>query len=284
MKKIGHVYYLKPNSRALNKLVPHPQNRDINPANVRALKKALLSDPMSGRNWTPIQVNIRTRHVLDGNHRIEMLKHLPDSVKDNVSLPMYYVDMPESEELSHIIKVNNGQRHWMNKDWLKRNQEVSEMKALNGFCSIRRWLQKTTRRTTTMNIGYGAAFFWGKDLTNEQKRGGIFSGPWALRYVNLNKAVALYDVAEKIADTMAQNNPRLKNGAWFQRLGQALYAVDKTPCLSPLLWANQNKLVEDVASCAQPSTNKNDWFNCIAGILQQYATSGAPVVPTAPAV
>lgn len=280
MKKLGHIYYLKPDSKALNKLIPHPENRDINPANVRSLKKALLMDPMSGRNWTPIQVNIRTRHVLDGNHRIEMLKHLPDSVKNNVSLPMYYVDMPESEELDHIVKVNNGQRHWMNNDWLKRNKDVPEMKALHEFCSRRRWLQKITKRTTSPNAGYGAAFFWGKSLTSNQTKKGNFSGPWSLQYVDMDKAEKLYGIAEGIADTMKQNDPSLTNGPWFQRLGQALYAVDRTPCLSPLLWANQNKLITAVAASATAgNTSKNNWFNCIATILQGYATPAASVAP-----
>lgn len=286
MKKLGHIYYLKPNSKALNKLILHSENRDIRPSHVRFLKKALLSDPMFGRNWTPIQVNIRTRHVLDGNHRIEMLKHLPDAVKNNVSLPMYYVDMPESEELSHLIGVNNGQKSWKHQDWLKRYQNVPEIEALREFCSDprRSWLQKN-KRTTSPNMGYGAAFFWGKNLKKEQIEKGDFSGEWALQYVDTAKAEKLYGMAEGIAEAMKQNDPGLTNGPWFQRLGQALYAIDRTPCLSPLLWANQNQLIADVAASATAgNTSKNSWFNNIATILQGYATPSVPAAPVAPTV
>ena len=253
-------YDFKPNSKIVAGFIPHPENRAINPSWVRSLRKDLMADEDAWKYFPAIEVNIPTKHVLEGHHRLAAFKSLPDNWKAKVKIPVIFDDYPPEKEIEIILARNNKQRPWKQSDWREHNKNLPEVAALIDFCSSRPWCMKKN----VPNTEYGAAFFWGKALGN-RLRTGDFSGEWAIHHVNISKAASLYNVAAQIAYGFQQGN-----GTWFSRLGQALYAIDKDPLLSSFLWNDTKKFVQAVLDNPpqdKKSTNKNYWYAYIESIL-----------------
>lgn len=95
----------------------HPRNRQVDRKHLQDIKKQM----MKAFAWMPpITINIRTKHVIDGQHRLEGFKQLMSEglLDPGTLLPVMLVDIPEEEEFAAIIDANIHTRTWTPADFI----------------------------------------------------------------------------------------------------------------------------------------------------------------------
>jgi hypothetical protein len=97
-------------------------NRDIKKAHVKRISETM---PDSLKTMSPILVNTRTGHVLDGQHRITafILAIDEERIGNTELLPARLVNVPKEEELKIIKACNVNVVTWGIKDHVRSSQE-----------------------------------------------------------------------------------------------------------------------------------------------------------------
>lgn len=95
----------------------HPRNRMIDRKHLQDIKKQMEK---SFSTMPAITVNILTKHVVDGQHRLEAFKQLEEEGKlhCNAKLPVMFIEIPPENELGAIIDANINSKSWAPYDYI----------------------------------------------------------------------------------------------------------------------------------------------------------------------
>jgi hypothetical protein len=108
----------------------HYQNRIINAGNVKKIKDFIIEHgPKALGHMGTIIVSIKTRHQLDGQHRVQACLELLDSgvlaPNDEIPIQWIWCDTLE-EEYEEIKRFNNTGKRWTSWDYFRGNKMVND--------------------------------------------------------------------------------------------------------------------------------------------------------------
>lgn len=242
-------------------------NRAINDAHVAEIRSAITKD-----NWTlfaPIEVNINTGAILDGQHRWKAFTSLDDSLKNDVCLQIRFYDIPENEEIDVIRAKNTNNKNWTIKAFVDSNKRAGNCKEINilyDFCDTHERCHKVKKngKTGSRNLGYGAAFLWGY-TPNRSLKTGKFTGSDALSQRRVEAADKMYKEVDKIIDALGYTTTT----TWYERLAQAWFEINRDDeCRDKLNDIGMLTVCSNISEnkIGQPTSNKNEWFDYLKNI------------------
>lgn len=96
----------------------HPKNRDFKPEHIKNIAKAYIN----GGYLPPIEVNVNTGYVLDGNHRIMGYRSAQEKGYDK-PIEVHFINVAPEDELKYMITRNNTAKSWNLSDYLNAYRE-----------------------------------------------------------------------------------------------------------------------------------------------------------------
>ncbi len=245
------------------KIHKHPGNRAISIPHVNEIKADIT--PLNWKNFSPIEVNIRTMHILDGQHRWQAFISLDDERKSSgICLQIKFYDIPEDEELDLIRDKNTKNRNWTTKAFAESNRAMDNCKEINllyEFCDNHEKCHKVKKDGSigARNLGYGGAFLWGY-LPGKEIKTGKFAGDKKLTKYKIDNADLLYKEVEALIKALKYE----KTSTWYERFAQAWYAIHKDEeCCDQLRKIGLDTVCKNIEAnpIAEQTTNKNEWFD-----------------------
>lgn len=145
------------------------ENREIKSrTHLQKIKKQCLT---SMEAMPPITVNVRTNHVIDGQHRLEAYKNLVAEglLGEDVKLKVMYVDMPIEEEKQAIIDANTNSKNWSLDDYIDSYSKAGVI----SYVTLENWCKMHPLCTENgkAKYRYGASIIKGKRCSTELKLG-----------------------------------------------------------------------------------------------------------------
>ena len=246
------------------KLHRHPGNRAISLHHVKEIRNAI--NPTNWRNFSPIEVNIRTMCILDGQHRWQAFVTLDDEKKNHgICLQIKFYDILEEKELELIRDKNTKNKNWTTKAFAESNRAIgtcNEITWLYEFCNNHEKCHKSKKDGSigAPNLGYGGAFLWGKLPNAALKNPSKFRGSLKLSRRKIDEADALYKEVDMLVDALGYTT----TSTWYERFAQAWYEIHKDEeCSEQLRDIGLTTVCNNLKAnpIAQQTTNKNEWFD-----------------------
>jgi hypothetical protein len=99
-------------------------NRELNKAHISKIKSSM---PECLKTLPPILVNLRTKHVLDGQHRLSAFVSAIESKKmrDTELLAVKLINVSKEEETEIKRACNTNTKQWNIKDYIRNSQEIN---------------------------------------------------------------------------------------------------------------------------------------------------------------
>lgn len=124
---------------------------------VREIRDAIVNEG-SMDEFQPINVDINTNQIIDGNCRFKALQYVVEEGlldKEKLTLRVIYYDVPEDKFDKRVIKLNTGQKQWSLIDFIYNyaNRGYDGFKKLIDFCNR----NETLHDGSKINPRYGAA-------------------------------------------------------------------------------------------------------------------------------
>lgn len=144
------------------------QNRACNPRHLDTMKKQMLH---SLDIMPAITVNIRTNHIIDGQHRHKAFMYLMQNelLPANSTIKVMWVDIPYDEEIDAIISANTNSKNWTLDNYISSYIEAG----LVSYVKLDEWCKTHTLACENgkTKIRYGAAIITGRRVSKELKTG-----------------------------------------------------------------------------------------------------------------
>lgn len=164
--------------------------------------KEIESDILNGRAkyMAPVEININTGGVIDGNHRFKAAKNAWEKGSDFV-LEAIFRDITPEEEADIIVKKNTSQKSWTKNDFKHKLLVEGNKSArrLNDFCLNHDMLHGKKKKkdgTYATKDRYAMALLRGQNITNELINGRVEISDDDVEFGEqlYNEAVTLYDI------------------------------------------------------------------------------------------
>lgn len=182
--------------------------------------KEIESDIINGKAkyMAPIEINVNTGGVIDGNHRFKAAKNAWEKGSDFV-IEAIFRDISSEEENDIIVKKNTSQKSWTQKDFkhkllLEGNKSA---KRLNDFCLNHEWLHGKKKKDGTVPTKdrYAMALLRGQNITKE-----IINGSVVITDEDVEFGEQLYNEVTKLYNILGYQS---MGGGWFEYFLQGWY-------------------------------------------------------------
>ena len=181
--------------------------------------KEIESDILNGKAkfMAPVEININTGGVIDGNHRFRAVLNAWEKGSD-FKLEAIFRDISSEEETEIIVKKNTSQKSWTKTDF-KHKLLVDgnkSAKRLNDFCLQHDMLHGKKKKdgTCPTKDRYAMALLRGQNITNE-----IISGAIEITEDDVEFGEQLYNEAVTLYDILGFQS----TGGWFEFFLQGWY-------------------------------------------------------------
>jgi hypothetical protein len=182
--------------------------------------KEIESDIINGKAkyMAPIEINVNTGGVIDGNHRFKATKNAWEKGSDFV-IEAIFRDISAEEENDIIVKKNTSQKSWTQKDFkhkLLLEGNKSAMR-LNDFCLSHDILHGKQKKDGTIPTKdrYAMALLRGQNITKE-----ITNGTVVITDEDVEFGEQLYKEVTKLYDILGYQS---MGGGWFEYFLQGWY-------------------------------------------------------------
>lgn len=182
--------------------------------------KEIESDIINGKAkyMAPIEINVNTGGVIDGNHRFKATKNAWEKGSDFV-IEAIFRDISAEEENEIIVKKNTSQKSWTQKDFkhkLLLEGNKSAMR-LNDFCLSHDILHGKQKKDGTIPTKdrYAMALLRGQNITKE-----ITNGTVVITDEDVEFGEQLYKEVTKLYDILGYQS---MGGGWFEFFLQGWY-------------------------------------------------------------
>lgn len=142
-------------------------NRLIKASHVAKLAKAFRDSPTV---IPPISVNIRTNHIIDGQHRLKAYHRLlaDCEIPDDTMIRVMYVDIPIEEEWAYVVEANINSKSWSIDNFIESYIACNNLY----YIRLKNWClaHSLTRDKDKAKYRYGAAMITGKGCGNDLKK------------------------------------------------------------------------------------------------------------------
>lgn len=130
--QLNKIYYFDQSSSEKYGLKRIDGNREINKNRVKKIYNAIVNN----EHISPIEVDINTMGIIDGQHRFEAYKRLWKDKKTDYKVRILFIDIPKNELQTIIFHKNQNQKSWSAKDKVShlRYNENPTIKILDDFC------------------------------------------------------------------------------------------------------------------------------------------------------
>lgn len=182
--------------------------------------KEIYNDIIKGKAvWmAPVEVNINTMGVCDGQHRVKaVLKAWEDGY--DYELGVIFRDIPEETEAETVVRKNTTTKNWTQKDFkhkllLEGNKNA---KRLNDFCLNHELLHGKKKKDGTVPTKdrYAMALLRGQNITNE-----IINGNVVITDDDVEFGEQLYEEVKALYDVLGYQS---KGGGWYEYFLQGWY-------------------------------------------------------------
>lgn len=181
--------------------------------------KEIEKDIMDGnaKYMSPIEVNINSFGVIEGNHRYQAALNAWEKGSD-YTLRVIFYDLSEEEEADIVVKKNTSQKSWTVKDFKHKLlvEGNPDARRLQDFCLSHPMLHGKQKKDGTIPIKdrYAMAFLKGANITKE-----IISGTISITQDDIETAEELYKEVETIYKLLGF----VSVGGWFECFIQGWY-------------------------------------------------------------
>lgn len=177
----------------------HPKNRHIDIQHVKSIAKAYLA----GSYVPPIEVNVQTSYVDEGNHRLEAYRMAQKTGYDK-PIEVHFIDIKPEEELKYMITRNTNTKGWSLNDYVYAfREEGNAYDKIISICESDEFglLHKINPKTGKMTIKprYFGDMCFGKQPDFYIKSGDLDK---YLTPYYLEKGIAVYKEIEKILEKL----------------------------------------------------------------------------------
>jgi len=182
--------------------------------------KEIESDIMNGKAkfMAPIEINVNTGGVIDGNHRFKAAKNAWEK-GSNFVIEAIFRDISAEEENDIIVKKNTSQKSWTQKDFkhkllLEGNKSA---KRLNDFCLSHDILHGKQKKDGTIPTKdrYAMALLRGQNITKD-----IINGSVIISDEDVEFGEQLYKEVIKLYEILGYQS---MGGGWFEYFLQGWY-------------------------------------------------------------
>lgn len=187
----------------------HPQNRNIDRGHLQKIKAQMKE---SFDLIPPITVNLRTNHIVDGQHRREGYVQLiqEGELSPRTLLKVMYVDISEDEELDRIIAAQVNSKSWTPADYIHSYIKYGNIH----YIKLDEWAKS---HTLTANIKdpskpkyrYAAILMKGSTLRKE-----LPNGSFTVTDEELTKADTIHNEVIKLLNLMSKP----MTGQWLEQM------------------------------------------------------------------
>lgn len=214
------------NCAEIENFIFNEKNRKVNRNQVNKLKECLKE----GRRFvSPIVVNSRNNHVIDGQHRLMAFK---ESINEG-AIPAYstidvkFVYEDEKNEDKLICEMNSIAKKWGQADYvnfhMQSNKESYEK--LNKWASSHSLTRRVSKNTVVPYLRYASAILTGKNCKDKLK-----NGTFTISDSDLERGNLVHDEMEKILDVMRlpKTGPHLEGMALeWNKYREKLTPIDR---------------------------------------------------------
>ena len=218
---VRHIRLANLAADEVEKFTLNIQNREIKPSAVKKVIKEVY-DQESG-TWNqvnPIQVNLVTGNVVEGQHRREGYLQLVNNgtISRDTTIPVLFIEVPREEEVLYIQKMNTG-KGWTTEDHVKSQSAGGNenSRKLMTFC-LEHELCHTDKSngTVTVSLRAGAAI-----LTGGRKEHNLRKGDFIFPEENRLLAETVHDELLEILSlfptwTKGKANIEAMAKAWYE--------------------------------------------------------------------
>lgn len=206
-------------SEAVELFNKNPYNRETNWRHVAKIKKS-IADRSYFKNEDPIKVNLVTRNIIDGHHRMEAFVQAYDEgdIGGNTLIKVYFLKINKKEEYKYILDCNNNRLSWKTKDFLNLADKLGDE-------SVRKLKEVMKGRELFVNSGVlrlnrAVLFATGKTFTRKELENLNFN----ITDENCQTATEMHDEVIKILDAFELGH----SGHYVDALARSWYAFRKT--------------------------------------------------------
>lgn len=193
----------------------HNGIRNLYDKHVREIEQDILSG--KAKFMAPVEININTGGVIDGNHRFKAALNAWEKGSD-FKLEAIFRDISQEEETDIIIKKNTSQKSWTKTDFKHKLliEGNKSAKRLNDFCLQHEMLHGKKKKdgTCPTKDRYAMALLRGQNITDE-----IISGAIEISDDDVEFGDQLYKEAEILYRILGFQ----ATGAWFEFFLQGWY-------------------------------------------------------------
>lgn len=181
--------------------------------------KEIEQDIINGnaKFMAPIEININTGGVIDGNHRFKAVKNAWEKGSD-YKIEAIFRDISPEEEADIIVKKNTSQKSWTQKDFKHKLLVEGNKSAqrLNDFCLAHDMLHGKKKKDGTVPTKdrYAMALLRGQNITKE-----IISGSIEITEDDVEFGNQLYAEVETLYNILGFQS----TGGWFEFFLQGWY-------------------------------------------------------------
>lgn len=182
--------------------------------------KEIERDIMNGKAkfMSPIEINVNTGGVIDGNHRFKAAKGAWEKGSD-FKLEAIFRDISPEEETEIIVQKNTTTKGWTQKDFKRKLllEDNKSAKRLNDFCLSHDKLHGKQKRDGTIPTKdrYAMALLRGENITKE-----IINGTVNITDEDVEFGEQLYKEAMHLYDILGYQS---MGGGWFEYFLQGWY-------------------------------------------------------------
>lgn len=182
--------------------------------------KEIYNDIVSNnvKCMAPIEVNINTMGVIDGQHRLQAAINAWEAGYD-FEIEVIFRNITKEEEADIVVKKNTSQKSWTQKDFkhkllLEGNKSA---KRLNDFCLNHEWLHGKKKKDGTVSTKdrYAMALLRGQNITKE-----IINGSVDISDDDVEFGEQLYNEVTKLYEILGYQS---MGGGWFEYFLQGWY-------------------------------------------------------------
>jgi hypothetical protein len=178
----------------VNRFKDHHLNRDLCEKHVKDIKKGIVSADTL-KYLSPIEVNVVTGNVIDGQHRLAAFKYAINdgSIPKDSKIKVYYLNIPEEKEID-IIKDKQRKRSWYMEDYV--GMEIKD--GNENYIKLAEFgkSHELTNNKGAIKLGYAATIIKQKTQYTELRNGTL-----KINEKEIEQASALHDEIIKILDS-----------------------------------------------------------------------------------
>lgn len=220
------------------------ENRVYNHAHLEKIKKQMVT---SLDAMPPITVNVVTKNVVDGQHRLKAFQTLvaAKALHPESKLKVMFVEIPVDEEKQAIVDANTNSKNWSIDDYIASYAKSG----IESYITLDEWCKQHVLASENgkSKFRYGASIITGKRCSSELKKGEFcFSKEQLLNaedvHAEMLEIVDLFELRGK--------------GAWIESLAVSWSAVRSQHDFR--IWMKELKLKKQ-RFMKLPKDNSKDW-------------------------